>query len=74
VEGLVNALRPDWAVLRPAEWERLERDFPDAARCYSAVRSFGTPGHDRIEWGGLEKVTYDESFTAYRRDGCEQTQ
>jgi hypothetical protein len=72
VEGLLNALRPDWAVLRPMEWARLERDFPDAAACYSAARSFGIPGRDRIGWGGLEKVTYDWSYTVYRRDACDQ--
>lgn len=72
VEGLVDALRPDWAVLRPMEWARLEQDFPDAARCYSAVRSFGEPGRDRIGYGGLEKVTFDWSYTVYRRDGCDQ--
>ncbi len=72
VEGLVNALRPDWAVLRPMESARLERDFPDAARCYSAIRTFGEAGRDRIGWGGLMKVTFDWSYTVYRRDGCDQ--
>jgi hypothetical protein len=72
VEGLVDALRPDWAVLRPMEWARLQRDFPEAAGCYSATRSFGQDGRDRIGWGGLEKVTFDWSYTVYRRDGCVQ--
>lgn len=72
VEGLVNALRPDWAVLRPMEWARLERDFPGAARCYVATRSFGVSGRDRIGWGALEKVTLDWSYTVYRREGCPQ--
>jgi hypothetical protein len=72
VEGLVDALRPDWAVLRPMEWSRLERDFPEAAACYSPTRSFGMLGRDRIDWGGLEKVTLDWSYTVYRRDACDQ--
>lgn len=70
VEGLLNALRADWAVLRPAEWGRLERDFPEAARCYSPTRSFGYPDRDRIGWNGLERVSFDWSYTVYRRDGC----
>jgi hypothetical protein len=72
VEGLLNALRPDWAVLRPMEWSRLERDFPEAAACYSPTRSFGIPGRDRIGWGGLEKLTLDWSYTVYQRDACDQ--
>ena len=68
IEGLVDTLHPAWAVFRPPEWARFELDFPDSARCYRAARSFGIPGRDRVEWGGLEKVSLDWSFTVYRWD------
>ena len=67
VEGLVDRLRPEWAVLRPPEWARLASDFPGAAACYTPMRSFGYPDRDRVAWDGLLKVSFDWSFTVYRR-------
>jgi hypothetical protein len=70
VEALTSALRPEWAVLRPIEWERMGRDYPEAAACYSPVRSFGIPDRTDVAWDGLRKVSLDWRFTVYRRGSC----
>lgn len=65
--SLTATLKPPWAVLRPAEWEQLERDHPDVAACYAVDRVFGVARDPVIGLNGLWKWNQDWSFTAYRR-------
>jgi hypothetical protein len=70
IAGLVAVLDPPWAVLRPWEWELLEREYPGTAACYGATATFGDPQPPVIGLNGLVKWNQDWSFTVYRRGLC----
>lgn len=71
VDTLVAGLLPDWAVLRPGEWDDLRARFPQAAECYRVDRAFGDPGARSIEAAGLLKANRDLAFLILQRRGCD---
>jgi hypothetical protein len=65
---LINALRPNWLVMRPIELLWLRQGFPGTAREYRVVRQFGTPpGIAHLWHDGLEYVNIDTDFLVLRR-------
>ena len=71
VTALVDALRAPWVVLRPLEWRHLQRQYPDAARCYELERTFGVEGDLVVELNGLARWNQDGSFMVmHRRESC----
>ena len=74
---LVEALKPDWLVLRPWELESLRSQFPDVAAQYEVQRVFQMPGvpDDKlnvdgavtISFTGLAETDVDEKFIVLKR-------
>ena len=67
LESLIDALRPDWVVLRPIELDYFVTGYPDTAAQYREVRRFGSP-IDEIERFWYRKMTVDGAFIILRRD------
>jgi hypothetical protein len=67
VAAMIDQLRPDWIVLRPAELADLRDRFPEAAALYATSRVFGAP-RATIAVNGLVKATIDGSYIVLRRN------
>jgi hypothetical protein len=67
-QEMVNALRPDWLVMRPWELQALRSFFPAAANQYRVVREFSAaPGSVNLDQWGLIYVNIDTDFFVLRR-------
>lgn len=66
VGGLVNALHPTYAVLRPSELQAFRADFPAAARRYRVVRIFAAAPSLNLTFHGLTYMTVDNKFFVLR--------
>jgi hypothetical protein len=77
VADLVDALKPDWLVLRPWELDSLRQKFPATASEYTVDRVFelaGVPesklnadGANTVSFAGLAETDVDEKFIILRR-------
>jgi hypothetical protein len=66
VVSLIEAMRPPWLVLRPAELGQFRALHPDTAAGYVEVQRFGTP-RDEVDWNGYRKRTIDGEFIILQR-------
>jgi hypothetical protein len=64
--GLVNALHPTYAVLRPKEMYELRTDFPATARQYRVVRVFAAAPGLNFDFYGLSYFTVDGKFSVVK--------
>ncbi len=62
---ITELLRPDWLILRPAEWAGLQQLNPEVAAEYTLAREFKTTGVS-TEQGGLEYFNIDTDFLVLR--------
>lgn len=67
LEQLIEALQPDWLVLRPSELENLQALFPATAARYETVRDFATPDPVDLSRGGLSYLSLDTAFVVLER-------
>ncbi|QCK87196.1 hypothetical protein E8L99_16240 [Phreatobacter aquaticus] len=66
LEGIVDALRPTYVVMRPAELTLLAERFPQALAAYAEIRRFGGPKPPLSRWG-LHYSTGDNLFILLKR-------
>jgi hypothetical protein len=65
---LTNAVRPEWLIMRPAEWETLEETFPKTAALYALDREFKvSEAESGLAYGGLAYSSIDRDFLVLRR-------
>lgn len=66
---LIEAARPDFVILRPAELEAFRRMKPAVAGEYRDVRRWQYPPDqlDIMKWGGIAYVNIDHDFIVLRR-------
>jgi hypothetical protein len=62
VGGLVNALHPTYAVMRPSELREFSARFPAQARRYQVVREFTAAAGLDLNFHGLSYLTTDSTF------------
>ena len=67
MQRLIDRLRPEWLVLRPAELEFLRVALPETAAGYRLTRTIRVPIGDEIVFWGLTKRTVDTSFGVFRK-------
>ncbi len=64
--GLINALHPTYAVLRPREMYQLRTGYPATARHYHVIRVFSAPRSLNLDFFGLSYFTVDGRFTVVK--------
>jgi hypothetical protein len=70
--ALIDREKPEWLVLRPAEWAQFEREHPDSWKQYELVKRFYADRDHIIAMGnwifadGLD-LTIDEEFVVLHR-------
>ncbi len=63
---IAELLRPDWLILRPAEWVGLQERFPQVAAEYRLAREFKSTDV-MTEHGGLAYFNPDTEFLVFQR-------
>jgi len=77
IQHLIEALHPDWVILRPWELQSLANEFPDVAAEYQVQKVFELPGvpeanldvsgGTRLAFGGYEVYNVDAKFAVLKR-------
>jgi hypothetical protein len=63
----VPRFRPDWLILRPAEWALVKTYYPEVVGDYRQVRDFKAPIGPRLDLGGYSVFDIDTEFLVLRR-------
>lgn len=67
VTGLIDRLKPEFAVLRRSELERLQQDYPETAALYQPVERFMSRPDLKMDAFGFSYRLGDNDYTIYRR-------
>jgi hypothetical protein len=67
VAGLVDALQPTYAVMRPSEFNALVRSFPETAAKYQLAATVKAEPGVIFENMGYQYAIYDREFRVLRR-------
>src|SRR4029077_8451501 len=77
IQHLIEALHPDWVILRPWELQSLANEFPDVAAEYQLQKVFELPGVPeanldvsggaRLAFGDYEIYNVDAKFAVLKR-------
>ena len=71
ISYLVNAVQPEWIVLRPFELNELRTSYPEQAAHYRIVKSFTTDA--QLRYGPASFFSVDESYVILRRSYSSST-